>query len=431
MHASWIKRTKMTSKTTNFHCFTKTYWNSASLEEKNRIVKLHQSRLLKGFEAWNAWASEFYNFVQENHCDDPVLCFQGAKFSQALDLAHYHFPFHSIFRFCQFEAQMRFSYATFHHKANFTHALFKENCDFSSCVFQQEVSFQCAHFQKDSMFSQALFTGTAQFPQVQFDGQCRFSSARFVTDCDFSEAHFKEQSEFKSLECQGAASFSLCQFDQTVNYKRASFAKAASFEEAKFYQDVNFSALTFNRLSINDEQPLTSMDEKQESLAEPPISFYQTRFYSDVDFKSSHFPSGANFEFCQFHKQSNFNSTKFHQLPDFRHSIFLENPNLQQMDITFSNESLSGENKLQHQHLLTLAEKAHAKPLIKQLKKNRAFLTSIFSAKNIKPISQIALILALLALPPWHYDYAQSNGGIISTNTVNQSLCPFLNQAPF
>jgi hypothetical protein len=170
--------------------------------------------------------------------------FDGAIFSEPLDL-----------RGTVFRGDVSFARVRFLGDARFVGTSFHGQADFMDDVFNGLASFTGGHFFNDSSFGNVQFNGDAVFAQSRFAKDVDFNYARFFRSGSFLDANFQDvsffetqfggQATFRNVLFRGNATFAATRFDSDVVFRAAQFLGGSTFGLSSFGGLADFGNVHF------------------------------------------------------------------------------------------------------------------------------------------------------------------------------------------
>lgn len=181
-------------------------------------------------------------------------------------------------------------------------------CSLSGTVFDGDIGFKQQTYTNTPMphmdLSYTVFHGDADFSNLQFQGNFFLNHGCCFGNVDFSRACFGKITFFDSCEFKGSAVFEGTEFTYSI-----------SFYDTRFNRDVNFKsnfkeALNFiNTVFIGNTEFSTSFHGK--------TYLSKVNFHKEVNFSLSHFHDEVTFSDVDFMDKASFSGAQFDKMAYF------------------------------------------------------------------------------------------------------------------
>ncbi len=189
------------------------------------VMNKEQSLALyrQGREAWNVWAAQQINAIDEfgaprNWDETATADFAGCDFKEDANFSGFKFP-----------GLAKFNQANFSGSAVFEDVSFCRDAMFYSVKFDGAAKFANSTFDAAARFEGATFVGVARFVGATFTGAARFNGATFKTSARFSNTTFVGAVRFEGTNFFGDAWFTPAIFESFSDFRNVRFRHVADF----------------------------------------------------------------------------------------------------------------------------------------------------------------------------------------------------------
>ena len=294
----------------NSYLYTKSYWDTASEDQRKAIVAENQRNVAFGSDIWNEWNRQLNRLDFGESAGGLCIYFDDAVWPEGAIFSGYHFHTPVSFVRAKFgsdtDSVSAFRNAAFHDVANFTGAEF----------YGDLVSFEKATFSGETNFYRSTLSAkTVWFVGVDFGSWVNFQNSKCLgSSISFSKSKFSGYAIFHGSTFTGRVNFNEVIFD----------GKSVLFGGL----NAATSSLSFDS-SIFTLRFMVSFNGSQFGM----VRFNGTQFNNPVYCAAARFTDKCSFENAVFDRAIGFAGSSFHDVPDFNFTSFRQPPDLSTLQI--------------------------------------------------------------------------------------------------